>query len=176
MTTGAVGLIIMLQPAVQAIVTPFAGRMSDRINPRILTTIGMIMMCLGTAVMITLTIEIVMFKVYLALIFTGLGYALFSTPNTNLILGNVKAKNYTESSGVISVMRQVGMSFSIAIIMCMMSVTMGTTSNILGMENEFITAVRYAFAICFMLAAAGAFLTWFSNDDKPSPDQCISNH
>ncbi|MCL2786457.1 MAG: MFS transporter, partial [Methanomassiliicoccaceae archaeon] len=48
MNAAAAGLAILMQPVVQAVVTPFAGRMSDKIDPRLLTTAGMIMMCCGT--------------------------------------------------------------------------------------------------------------------------------
>jgi len=175
MSPGAAGLIILLQPAVQAVVTPFAGRMSDRMNPRYLTTAGMMMMCVGTALMITLTVNVdaEMFKVYAILLFTGLGYALFSTPNTNLIMGSVSPKSYSESSGVISVMRQVGMMSSVAVVVCMISIMMGTTTVIdPSTFDAFMTAVRYSFVVCFLLAAAGAFMTWSSKDPAPLPDQC----
>jgi MFS family permease len=173
MTPGTAGLIILLQPVTQAIVTPFAGRASDKMDPRVLTTLGMIMMCIGTATMITLTVDVNIAKVYMILLFTGLGYAFFSTPNTNLIMGNVSAKNYSESSGVISVMRQVGMMSSVAIVMCMISVTMGTAATIdPDMYGAFIDAVRYSFAVCFALAVIGAFMTWFSRGDGSPESQC----
>ncbi|MDR0335360.1 MAG: MFS transporter [Methanomassiliicoccaceae archaeon] len=175
MSPGTAGLIILLQPAVQAIITPFAGRMSDRMDPRILTTAGMIMMCVGTGMMITLSVNVdaEMTKVYAILLFTGLGYALFSSPNTNLIMGNVSAKNYSEASGLISVMRQVGMMSSVAVVVCMISVMMGTTTVIEpGTFDQFMTAVRYSFVICFLLSAAGALMTWYSRDAAPPPAPC----
>ncbi|MCL1983955.1 MAG: MFS transporter [Methanomassiliicoccaceae archaeon] len=168
MKASTVGLIILLQPAIQATVTPFAGRMSDKIDPRYLTTAGMMMMCVGTALMITLTVEVVMFKVYLTLIFTGLGYALFSSPNTNMIMGSVGAKHYSESSGVISVMRQVGMMTSVAVVMCMISIILGTSDAVAGHPELFeplVSSIRYSFVVCFILAVAGALMTWFSKDN-----------
>jgi MFS family permease len=163
--------VILTQPAIQAVITPFSGRLSDKMDPRRLTTIGMLCMCVGTAMMITLSSEADMFRIYLILIFTGLGYALFSTPNTNLIMSSVEANNYSESSGVIAVMRQVGMMFSVAVIMCMISVTMGTSNNITpDMYDPFVRAIRYAFSVCFVLAAVGTFMTWFSRDRPPRND------
>jgi len=165
LSPGEAGLIILIQPAVQSVVTPFAGRMSDRIDPRILTTSGMISMCISTAVMITLTADLQMFKIFTVLMFSGLGYALFSTANTNVIMGSVSEKNYSDSSGLVSVMRQVGMMSSLAIVMCMISVFMGTTSNIEpAMFGAFIDVIRYSFAVCFCLAFVGVFMTWFSKD------------
>jgi len=165
MGPGTAGLIILVQPAIQAVITPFAGRMSDKIDPRILTTSGMIMMCIGTALMTTLSKDLDMTRVYMILIATGLGYALFSAPNTNMIMSSVNVKNYNETSGVISLMRQVGMMTSVAVVMCMISVFMGTTSVVTpGMFDEFVLSMRYSFAVCFALAVIGCFMAWFSKE------------
>ncbi|MCL2712318.1 MAG: MFS transporter [Methanomassiliicoccaceae archaeon] len=165
MNPAAAGLVILLQPSLQAVITPFAGKLSDKIDPRFLTTMGMVMMCLGTLTMTTLTKNVEMFRIYAILLMTGAGYALFSTPNTNMIMSNVNEKGYSEASGVISVMRQVGMMSSVAVIMCMISFTMGTSENIVpAMYDSFINAIRYAFFICFGFAAIGTFMTWFSKD------------
>jgi len=170
MGPGAAGLIILLQPAIQAIITPFAGRMSDKIDPRILTTSGMVMMCIGTALMTTLSKDLDMARIYMILIATGCGYALFSAPNTNMIMGNVGVKDYSESSGVISLMRQVGMMVSVAIVMCMISLMMGTTSIVTeDMFDPFISSIRYSFAVCFVLAVVGCFMTWFSKGPAAAP-------
>ncbi|MDR0778019.1 MAG: MFS transporter, partial [Methanomassiliicoccaceae archaeon] len=164
MSPGKAGMIILAQPLIQAVVTPFAGRMSDKIDPRKLTTAGMLMMCIGTALMITITEEVMMLKVYLTLMITGLGYALFSAPNTNLIMCSVSAKSYSESSGLISVMRQVGMMVSVAILMCMISVFMGTNAVINDDIPSFIKAVKVAFSICFIVAIIGTYMTWTARD------------
>ncbi|MCL2608145.1 MAG: MFS transporter [Methanomassiliicoccaceae archaeon] len=165
------GMIILMQPVIQAAITPFSGKMSDRIDPRILTTAGMMLMCISTVMMMMLTSNVSMMKIYLILAFTGAGYALFSAPNTNLIMGNVCPKNYSESSGVISAMRQVGMMSSMAIVMCMISLNMGTTAAIEpDTFDAFINSIRYSFAVCFILAVIGCFMTWFSRED-PCEDE-----
>ena len=164
MSPGAAGMVILIQPIVQTVITPFAGRSSDMIDPRILTTAGMLMMCFATAMMTTLSADADMTKVYVILIAAGMGYALFSSPNTNMIMCSVNERDYSGSSGVIAVMRQVGMMTSVAVVMCMIALTMGTDTHIQEMKDEFITAVRYTFSVCFMIALAGAFMTWFSKE------------
>ena len=79
-------------------------------------------------------------------------------------MSSVNEKNYSESSGVISVMRQVGMMRSIAVVMCMIAFTMGTGTQIPEMKEEFITALKYTFSVCFVMAVAGALMTWFSKE------------
>jgi Na+/melibiose symporter-like transporter len=41
------GLVLVFQPVVQAICSPFAGRLSDRIEPRIIASMGMALNVLG---------------------------------------------------------------------------------------------------------------------------------
>jgi MFS family permease len=161
---GHAGMIVLIQPLVQTIVTPFAGRMSDKMDPRILTTAGMLCVCISTGLMMTLTIELNMVKVALTFVFSGLGYALFSTANTNVIMGSVSEKNYSDASGMVSVMRQVGMMASLAVVMCIISVLMGTGTAVApDMFDTFMRVVRYAFSICFTMAFIGVFVAWFSN-------------
>jgi nitrate/nitrite transporter NarK len=175
MGPGTAGMIILIQPAVQAVITPFAGRSSDSMDPRILTTAGMIMMCIATLLMATLSVEPDMPKVYAVLISVGIGYALFSSPNTNMILSSVSERNYSESSGVISVMRQMGMMTSIAVVMCMIALTMGAGTQIYDMKEEFITALRYTFSICFMMAIAGALMTWTGREYGREKDTVLDD-
>jgi hypothetical protein len=88
-------------------------------------------------------------------------------------MGNVSPKSYSEASGLVSVMRQVGMMSSVAIFICMVSVMMGTDTTIDPTTlDSFMTAIRYSFMICLMLAIIGAFMTWFSKDNEPLPEQC----
>ena len=167
LSPGEAGLIILIQPAVQSVITPFSGRLSDRINPRILTTAGMMSMCVSTGLMISLTVDLSLIKVVAILMFSGTGYALFSTPNTNVIMGNVSERNYSDASGMVSVMRQIGMMVSLATVMCMISVFMGTASEIDPASfGLFITVIRYTFAICFAMAFVGMFMTWFSHTES----------
>lgn len=87
------GLILIAQPVVQTIFSPFAGRLSDRIEPRIIETVGMAIMTVGLFVFVFLLPTTSLVLITGTLLWLGLGYALFSSPNTNAIMSSVE-KHY----------------------------------------------------------------------------------
>lgn len=109
------GLILVAQPIVMAVFSPFTGRLSDRIQPRYLATIGMTMCTLGLVAFSFMTestsIELIVFLLF----WVGLGFALFSSPNMNTIMSSVQKNQLGLASGSASTMRVVGQIISMTI-------------------------------------------------------------
>ena len=99
-------MILFFQPLIQAIMTPIAGRFSDRIDPRYIVTIGMILSGIGVLLLAGLDTGTDLHYIAVTQVFIGLGSALFSAPNTNAIMGSVTAEEYSTSAGIVAVMRQ----------------------------------------------------------------------
>jgi len=109
------GLILVSQPIVQAVVSPFAGRLSDRIEPRIVASIGMTLTTLGLFLFTFIEDGTGLGFIVGCLMLLGLGFALFSSPNTNAIMGSVEKRFYGLASGSVGTMRQLGMMVSMGI-------------------------------------------------------------
>jgi len=103
------------QPAVQAIFSPFAGRLSDRMEPRIVASAGMVFTALGLVLLVFLNEESTLGFVISVLMMLGFGFALFSSPNTNAIMSSVQRRFYGVASGTVRTMRLTGQMFSQAI-------------------------------------------------------------
>ncbi|MDY0293995.1 MAG: MFS transporter [Candidatus Methanomethylophilaceae archaeon] len=166
--TGA-GVILLVQPAVQAVLTPIAGRMSDVTDPRLLPTAGMALTCAGLAMLMLLDEGGGLAYVTVTLVVLGLGYSLFSAPNTNSVMRSVSVREYSDASATVSTMRQMGMMVSMAVAMCTISLVMGSTDN-LGPETYglFVTAMRLSFGVCLVMCVIGTVISWFRGDE-PSP-------
>ena len=95
------GLILIAQPVVQMIFSPVAGKLSDRIEPRIVSTIGMAITTLGLSFFIFLTPTTPLCVIVISLMVLGLGYGLFSSPNTNAIMSSVEKQHLGIASGMI---------------------------------------------------------------------------
>jgi len=93
------GLILVFQPIMMALCSPFAGRLSDKIEPRIVASAGMALSTLGLFLLVFLTPNSSMGFIIGAQIVLGLGFALFSSPNTNAIMGSVERKFYGLADG-----------------------------------------------------------------------------
>ena len=83
------GTILMASPIIQAIVSPIAGRLSDNIQPSKIAAIGMAITGTALAPLALLNINTSIIYILICLLVLGGGLALFSSPNTNAIMGSV---------------------------------------------------------------------------------------
>ncbi len=157
MTSTEAGLFMIIEPIIQCSTTPIFGRMTDRIqNKTVLPTIGMGLTALSVLSIAFYGMDTPLYHIILTMVLLGLGFAMFSAPNTFLIMSSVP-KNYTgEASGVMAVMRQTGMMVSMGIAMLYIAVIMGSMDN-LGPDTygSFLEVMRYSFITCFIMCVIG---------------------
>jgi EmrB/QacA subfamily drug resistance transporter len=116
---GSAGLILVAMPAMQAIFSPLTGRLSDRIEPRLIATAGMVLNTVGLIVFIFLTEETSLKLIIGNLVLIGFGYALFVSPNTNAIMSSAPKTAYGVASATLATMRQIGTVLSMGVAMLM---------------------------------------------------------
>lgn len=151
------GFILVVMPAVQAGFSPFAGRLSDRIEPRILASIGMGLITIGLALFTSLNENTSWEFIMGSLITIGLGFGFFASPNTNAIMSSVTQGRYGVASAILATMRQVGMMFSMGIAMLLFSLYLGRVEITAEYYPLFLKSTRTAFIIFTALCAAGIF-------------------
>jgi EmrB/QacA subfamily drug resistance transporter len=151
------GLILISQPIMQAVFSPLAGRMSDRIEPRIVASIGMALTALGLFLLTFLDQQTTVYFIIGSLILLGLGFALFSSPNTNAVMSSVEKKSYGLASGTLGTMRATGMMFSMGMVMLIFTVYIGRTQMTASSYPFFMKSVKTAFMIFTALCLAGIF-------------------
>ncbi len=172
LTATQAGFVMMIQPTVQVITTLISGKMSDRMDKRILPTIGMLSLCVGLVILfISTSVTINYPMIYVSQVFMGAGYGMFAAPNTNAVMSYVRAKQYNQASGMIAVFRQSGMMLSMGLATCLISVFMGTDTA-LDPSNYgiFVDVLKYAWAICIAFSVIGAYFSWFRGSSEPDKD------
>ena len=154
------GLVLLAQPAVQVAISPIAGRLSDKkIEPRYISTVGMVFAALALFLMSYLGAETSIPYVICALATLGLGIGLFSSPNTNAIMGSVTKRSYSIASATHSTMIILGMNVSMGIAMLLLSIHTGKVQMSPEHHASFLVATRTAFAIFASLCAGGVFIS-----------------
>jgi len=151
------GLILIAQPAVMAIVSPVAGRLSDRIEPRIIASVGMAFTCVALLLLVFLTEETALGFIIGSLVIFGLGAGFFSSPNTNAIMGSVAKKYLGVAAGVLGTMRTSGMTLSMGIVMILFSIYIGKAQITPEYYPAFLTTVKVSFVIFTALCFGGTF-------------------
>jgi EmrB/QacA subfamily drug resistance transporter len=151
------GLVMISQPLIQAVFTPYAGRLSDRMEPQTVASSGMALTVIGLGLLAFLGEKTGLWFVVATLGLHGFGFALFSSPNTNAIMGSVEKRLYGVASGIVSTMRLLGNSFSIGTTMIVLSVYVGEAQITVQNHGAFLTSVRVIFIIFAILCLVGVF-------------------
>lgn len=151
------GLTLVAMPAVQAGFSPVAGRLSDRIEPRILASVGMGLITIGLSLFIFLGEKTSLGFIIASLILIGFGFGFFASPNTNAIMSSVNQRFYGVASATLATMRQVGMSFSMGITMLLFAIYIGRVEIIPEYYPLFLSSTKIAFIIFTALCSGGIF-------------------
>jgi len=94
-------------------------------DPGTVASIGMALTGMGLSLFIFLNEKTTLAFIVLSLMLVGLGFALFSSPNSNAVMGSVENGSYGMASGTLSTMRMMGMVFSMGITILIFSIVIG---------------------------------------------------
>ena len=155
----AAGMIVMCQPITMAIFSPIAGRLSDKFEPKYLSTVGMAITCCGLIMLSNLEIHSELNYLILSLVITGFGFSLFSPPNVNAIMGSVEKRFYGSATGAMATMRIVGQMFSMVLVTLIFALVIGSVD--INQENygALEDAIRIIFSISAILCIPGLYLS-----------------
>lgn len=151
------GLILVAKPAIQAIFSPLAGRLSDRIEPRIIASAGMALTTVGLIIFVFLTEQTPLELVIGNLMLMGSGLAFVSSSNTNAIMSSTPKTAYGVASATVATMRQVGMVLSMAIAMLMVTLYIGRVEITPEYYPLFQESMKTSFIIFAVLCFGGIF-------------------
>lgn len=151
------GVILISQPIVQALISPIAGRMSDRIEPRIVASLGMSITAIGLFLLVLLKANTHISFIVSSLCILGFGFALFSSPNTNAIMSSVESRLYGVASSMLATMRLLGQMFSMGIAMLIFATYLGRVEITPAFYPDLLKSIQVAFSIFGFLCIVGIF-------------------
>ena len=151
------GLILVSQPFTQAIFSPSAGKLSDRIDPRIVASLGMALTTIALFLFIFLSEATTLPFMMASLIILGFGLALFSSPNINAVMSSVEKRFYGVGSATLATMRLVGQTLSMGFTMVIFGIYIGRVRITPEYYPLFLKSVKVAFFIFAILCLGGVF-------------------
>ena len=151
------GLLLIPQPIVQAFFSPFAGRLSDRIEPRIVASAGMALTGVGLFLLAFLDEKTTLGFIVASLVLLGFGFAFFSVPTINAVMRSVENRFYGVASGMLGTMRAMGMVFSMGITILIFSIYIGEVQIAPEYYPAFLKCMKLAFTFFAVLCFGGIF-------------------
>lgn len=155
LTARDAGMVLIIQPVMQTMLSPWCGRLADRYPAARVATIGMAISAVGLAVAATLDAMTSLPLVMVMLALLGTGFALFSSPNVSVIMGSVEPRYLGVASGLNSSMRTLGMMTSMSIITVIFSSLMAGHPVTAETQPQFLLSMRIALLTFCLLCGIG---------------------
>jgi MFS family permease len=167
------GLVLVAGVVLQAFLSPFGGRLSDRVQPRWVVSTGMGLCTAGLVALAFLGFTTPYWVIIVALCLLGIGYALFSGPNQSAIMGSVERKDVGPAGAMVGTVRVVGQALSVALVTLVLSVTVGRHAITAADNQQFLAGLRISFIIMAGLCAISVLTSLSRGDVKRhrAPDE-----
>ncbi|HRG02622.1 MAG: MFS transporter [Paludibacteraceae bacterium] len=166
LTPQQAGLILIAQPIMMTLFSPLVGRLSDRHQPRYFATSGMAMCSVGLASMSFLNEVTPHWVIISILIWIGIGFALFSSPNMNLIMSSVNRTQYGLASGTAASMRVIGQITSMTIVTLLFAGLFSGKSIEKVSDSLFLTAMKWGFITFSLTSLVGIYFSYVRGNVK----------
>ncbi len=165
------GLLLTPLPLTIAVIAPFSGALADRIGTRWLAACGLLIACIGLLFVSQLNAQSSVFDIIWRLVFTGVGQAIFQSPNNSALMGAAPRGQQGIASGFLATGRVVGQSISVALAGAIFTSLGGALAGnlliaqqfhstmqpgqIAALQSTFAHAFLVAFIVCACIAAFG---------------------
>jgi EmrB/QacA subfamily drug resistance transporter len=151
------GWILIIQPAFQSVLSPLFGRLAERVSPAGLATAGMALCALSLGLASQIHAETPMHVIMGMLVLMGVGFGLFSSPNTTTVMDSVPPRSYGIASSFLATMRTMGMLCSMTIITLVFKQYMGDHPVSAETRSPFLASMHLCMMIFCFLCVAGVF-------------------
>jgi EmrB/QacA subfamily drug resistance transporter len=143
----AAGQILLLQALAMALVAPFAGKLADRFQPRIIATLGCVIVAVGFALLNHIDNATTTVFISASLLLVGVGFGLFSTPNNTAIMGAVDSQEVGVASASMNLSRTIGNLVGMSIVNLMIQHNIGDVALSAKQNSAIMETVSLAFAV-----------------------------
>ena len=162
------GLILIAQPVTMALVASFSGRLSDTYDPRLIASGGMGVIVGGLVLLTLLKPDTSAIYIIVSLVVVGFGFGMFSSPNTNAIMGSVDRKHLGLASATVGTMRLTGQMISMGIATLVLQLFIGNRPLTNQMAPEFLASMKTIFLVFILLCSVGV-LASLARGKSPGP-------
>ncbi|MDR0207270.1 MAG: MFS transporter [Bacteroidales bacterium] len=151
------GFILITQAAAMALFSLVAGKLTNTIRPASVATFGMMLIVCGIVGLLFISPITPIILIICCLLLLGIGFGLFASPNTNIIMSSVDHRHYGQASATTGTMRLAGQAFSMGIAGMAISLRMGTHKIVPELYPQFVQSMRITFIIFIILCMIGVY-------------------
>lgn len=156
---GETGTVLLIQPLVMAITAPLAGRISDRIEARYISTAGCCLMACGYFLISRVEPGQGAGALFVGQIMMGFGFGLFSTPNNNAAMSSISKSDLGIASASVNLARTMGNMLGMSLVGLLIYNMIGAAEFTADQTDELTRTVHIWMYIAIGFAAASALFS-----------------
>jgi EmrB/QacA subfamily drug resistance transporter len=157
------GLLLLAVPAMIAAVSPFSGRLSDRIGARTPCAVGLGVASAAVFLLSTLSRSSNEVDIVWRLALFGLGMAVFQSPNNAAIMGAVERRHLGLAGGMLATMRTLGFAIGVAGSAALLAAAYAAATGGVPLppgntgfdKDAFVSAQQFSLLVLTVICAAG---------------------
>ncbi len=153
------GLVMTAQFLTMVVAAPVSGRIADRVGSRGPATTGMAILAAGLFILSAMNGESPLHLTVIGLMVTGVGVAIFATPNNSAMLGAAPPGRKGIASGILATSRLLGMATGISLAGAVLAGVVGGRSAHGIPPDRVFRAIHLGFLAAGLMACAGTALT-----------------
>ncbi|WP_295610066.1 MFS transporter [uncultured Methanobrevibacter sp.] len=157
-----VSFTLLIAPIIMIGASGFSGRLSNRIDSRIISGVAMMFICASSTLFFF--VDFIPFNLILvACALQGIGNGLFSAPNNKYVLTLVDEEDLPDASSVLSTSKEFGKILSSGIFTVILSIFIGNQQ--LGpdhIDHLFVQSANLMMFICILLNLSAVILLFYS--------------
>ena len=154
------GFVLITQACIQSFFSLVSGRLSNKVAPPIFATLGMMLSFVGLLGLCFVDAETPLYVLIIILLILGVGFGIFASPNTNIIMGSVDKKHYGQASATTGTMRLTGQAFSMGIAGMAIALQIGNQHIVPSVYPAFLQSMHITFVVFACLSVVGIFASW----------------
>ena len=156
-----IGLTLMISPIIMVGMAPPAGRLSNRVDLRIIS--GTALFLISLAMLIFTYMDRYSYGIILlGCVLQGIGSGMFSAPNNKYVLTLVDEKDLPDASSLLSTSKEFGKILSTSIFSVILSIIIGNTPLNSDLSLEIFASIHIMMIICAILALSASILLFYS--------------
>jgi EmrB/QacA subfamily drug resistance transporter len=148
------GILLTAQPIIMAIAAPISGTLSDRFGPRLLGTVGMLILGVGLFMLSRAGASAPLEYIAAGLAVSGLGTGIFISPNSSALMGAAPRNRQGIASGILATSRNVGMVTGVGLAGAIYATVLARSADVTGSAAQF-DAISTAFLVASAVALLG---------------------
>lgn len=154
------GQMLIVQAVMMACLSPITGKLSDRYEPRLLTTFGCFCVAVGFALLLRIGFDTPNYYVVVSQICFGLGFGFFTTPNNNAALGSLTKAGLGIASAILNLSRTLGNMIGMGVVMMIIAIVLGDALIEPSNYDQLLVAIRIAIALSFCYSLIAAYYAY----------------